>query len=204
MNQATVLMTLIDPYVQSRYHETPKLKKELAGDYEKRTWMNRMHVNEDGEVVIPARAFSGSLSEAAKFISLQIPGKGKSTYTKHFESGVKVIDDVPTGIKAEKAVPWEVFVPSNGVRGNGTRVMKTYPMIYSKPSIQVSVDYYISDDIITAEAFAHHLQQAGNLIGIGAFRVRNNGSYGRYRIDRIDWREKAEEEALPPINYVNS
>jgi hypothetical protein len=80
--------------------------------------------------------------------------------------------------------------------------MKTYPMIYSKPAIQVKVEYVISDDMITAEAFAHHLQQAGSLIGIGAFRVRNNGSYGRYRVDSIDWEENQGVVSLPPINII--
>jgi hypothetical protein len=202
VNKATAYLTLMDPYVQSRYHETPKLNKELANDYEKRTWMNRLHVNEDDIVVIPARAFSNSLAELAKFISLQIPGKGKSTYTKHFESGVQVVDDVPTGVKKSDVIPWNVFVPSNGIRGAGTRVMKTYPMIMAKPPIQVAVDFLISDDIITAEVFANHLQQAGNLIGIGAFRVRNNGSYGRYRVDKIDWEETTGAMKLPPINYI--
>jgi hypothetical protein len=203
VNKATAYLTLTDPYIQSRYHETPKLNKELANDYEKRTWKNRLHVNQDGIVVIPGRAFSNSLAEAAKFISLQIPGKGKSTYTKHFESGVQVIDDVPTGVSKEDVIPWEVFVPSNGIRGAGTRVMKTYPMIYKKPDIQVKVVYNISDDMITAEAFAHHLQQAGNLIGIGAFRVRNNGSFGRYHVDSIDWEENQDGIIpLPPINII--
>jgi hypothetical protein len=46
------------------------------------------------------------------------------------------------------------------------------------------------------------LQQAGNLIGIGAFRVRNNGSYGRYRVDSIDWEENQGVVSLPPINII--
>jgi hypothetical protein len=37
-------------------------------------------------------AFKNCLAEIAKYLSLQIPGKGKTTYTKHFEAGVMVLD----------------------------------------------------------------------------------------------------------------
>ena len=38
---------------------------------------------EEGEIVIPAMAFKQALDGVAKRLGDQIPGKGKSTYTKH-------------------------------------------------------------------------------------------------------------------------
>ena len=70
------------PYSQSRPHTTPKLNKETPDAHEARTWMNRLHVK-DGQVFIPGNAIRNCLAEAAKFLSIQIPGKGKATYTKH-------------------------------------------------------------------------------------------------------------------------
>jgi len=72
----------ISPYSQSKHHMTPKLSREQADDYEKRTWPEKLHINEDGNVIITPMTFKNCLSNAAQFISEQIPGKGKSTYTK--------------------------------------------------------------------------------------------------------------------------
>jgi hypothetical protein len=96
---AQVRIKLLAPYCQSRSHETPKLNKELSDDYEKRTWRERLHVNEQDEVIIPGIALQNCIKEAAKFLSISIPGKGKSTFTKHFESGVSVIGDIETGVR---------------------------------------------------------------------------------------------------------
>ncbi len=82
----------VSAYSQSRHYDVPKLEKEIAKDYEARTWRERLHVTEGGFVFIPPIAFKNCLAEAAKFLGIQIPGKGKSTYTKHFEAGVLVVD----------------------------------------------------------------------------------------------------------------
>jgi hypothetical protein len=45
------------------------------------------------------------------------------------------------------------------------------------------------DDTITEEVFKSHLQQAGQLIGIGRWRPRNNGMYGRFVVNSMTWEE---------------
>jgi len=182
----TVETTLesISPYSQSRYHAQPKLEKEGADAYEERTWPDRLHTNESGNVYIPPMSFKNCLAEAAKFLSVQIPGKGKSTYTKHFEAGVMVVDPLVLPVKKED-VPGEWYhVPSDGVRGSGKRVMKCFPVIHSWGGV---VQYLILDETITETAFKYHLEQAGQLIGIGRFRPRNNGFYGRFKVKKIRW-----------------
>lgn len=184
----------VSPYSQSRFHNTPKLNKELADAYEERTWRERMHCGEDGTVYIPALAFKNCIAEAAKFLSIQIPGKGKATYTKHFEAGVLVLDDSPLPIKKEDVQPIQMFVPADGVRGSGKRVMKTYPFI--KPGWKTKVVFQIYDDILTEEVFLHHLKQAGQLIGVGTFRVRNNGTFGRFKVLKFTWEETKDASAI--------
>jgi hypothetical protein len=176
----------ISPYSQSRHYETPKLEKESHGDYEKRTWRDRLHTTEAGEVYIPPMAFKNALSEIAKFLGTQIPGKGKSTYTKHFEAGVLVMDAVKLGIKkADVAGEW-LFVPSDGIRGSGKRVMKCFPVI---PSWKATVTFYLLDETITPEVFEAHLKESGAFIGIGRFRPRNNGFYGRFKPTHVSWKQ---------------
>lgn len=187
MKLAVAKLEGISPYSQSRFHNTDKLNKELPNDYEKRTWRNKMHFDEDGMIYIPPLAFKNCLSEAAKFLSMQIPGKGKSTYTKHFEAGVLVTDPVPLGIHKDEVEGTWLHVPADGVRGSGKRVEKCFP--YVKPGWEAEVAFQIWDDVITRDVFELHLKQAGALIGIGTFRVRNNGTYGRFRLVSLDWQE---------------
>lgn len=189
--EAIVTLRSASAYSQSKAYDAPKKPKETAKDYEERTWQERMHVH-DGQVYIPPMGFKNCLSEAAKFLSEQIPGKGKSTYTKHFEAGVLCL--TPGMLENFKGEPIEaskvqgewVFVPSDGVRGSGKRVWKCFPMIYEW---QTTIQFKIHDDTVTQSVFDRTMQQAGVLIGLGRWRVRNNGLYGMFTVESINWKE---------------
>ncbi len=185
---ATCHLKSASVYSQSRPYQVDKKPRETPGDYEKRTWRERMHLSEKnpGKIVIPAMQFKNSLAECAKYMSQQIPGKGKATYTKHFEAGVIIMDSMELDIKADDVKGETVFVPSSGKRGDGNRVYKTFPKI---PSWSGIVEFTIFDHTITKEVFIEHLTQAGQFIGIGRWRPRNNGLYGRFTVDKVDWKE---------------
>ncbi len=129
-------------------------------------------------------SFKNCLSEAAKFLSIQIPGKGKSTYTKHIEAGVLVTDPLVLNIKKENVLGEWLFVPSDGIRGSGKRVDKCFPVIHQWSG---EVTFYVLDETVTEDVFKNILEQAGKFIGIGRFRPRNNGFYGRFVIESIRW-----------------
>jgi hypothetical protein len=185
MKTAIATLKSVSPYSQSRHYEVPKLEKESAADYEKRTWRNRMHVDENGIVYMPPMAFKNCLSEAAQYLSMKIPGKKNSTYTKNFVAGVLVMDAVSLGVKAEDVQGECFFVPADGKRGSGKRVTKWFPVI---PSWEVQVKFYIFDETITEDVFRLHLEEAGKFIGIGRFRPRNNGFYGRFEVLNLSWK----------------
>lgn len=184
MKTATVTIRGVSPYSQSKHYTTEKLAKENAKDYEARTWRDRLHVTDNGSVFIPPMSFKNCLSEAAKFLGIQIPGKGKSTYTKHFEAGVLVTDAMILPIKKEEVKGEWLFVPSDGVRGSGKRVDKCFPVIHEWGG---EVTFYVLDETVTEEVFRNVLEQAGAFIGIGRFRPRNNGFYGRFKVEAIRW-----------------
>lgn len=184
MKTAIATLRSVSPYSQSRHYTTEKLEKESARDYEARTWRDRLHATESGEVFIPPMSFKNCLSEAAKFLGIQIPGKGKSTYTKHFEAGVLVTDALKLGIKVDDVKGEWLFVPSDGVRGSGKRVDKCFPVIHEWSG---KVEFHILDETITKDVFINHLKQSGAFIGIGRFRPRNNGFYGRFAVDDLEW-----------------
>jgi hypothetical protein len=185
---ATAELESVSPYSQSRHYKVEKLSKEGPDDYEKRTWRERMHVDDKGMIFIPPMAFKNCLSEAAKYLGMQIAGKGKSTYTKHFEAGLLVFEPVPLGIHKDKVEGEWLFVPADGRRGSGKRVERCFPLIRSWKG---KVTFQIFDPTITQDVFRQHLEEAGKFIGIGRFRPRNNGFYGRFEVKSLKWEEMA-------------
>lgn len=192
MRIARAQLESIAPYSQSRFYamENPKLSRssgsttESGADYEERTWRDRVHVNEAGNIVIPPMAFKNCIAEIAKYLGVQIPGKGKSTYTKHFEAGVMVLEGLTLPeTKATVEGEW-LHVPSDGRRGGPKRVPKCFPVIRKWSG---DVTFHVLDDVITADVFEQHLRDAGNFIGIGRFRPRNNGYYGRFKVNKVAW-----------------
>lgn len=190
MRVATAQLESISPYSQSKHYETPKLGRpdgattETSKDYEERTWRDRCHTTEDGHLFIPPMAFKNCIAEVAKYLSMKIPGKGTSTYTKHFEAGLMVLDGLPLPITKDKVAGEWLFVPADGRRGSGKRVSKCFPVV---PSWGGEVTFHILDNVITPAVFETHLREAGNFIGIGRFRPRNNGYYGRFKVNTVTW-----------------
>jgi len=187
MKKAICHLKSNSPYSQGKYVTAAKLAKELHQDYEDRTWRERLHFDKDGVVFIPPMQFSNSLKEAAKYLNIQVPGKGKTTYTKHFDAGVMVIEPLSLNVNKDEVHSEALFVPSDGRRGGTTRVLKNFPIIHEWEGV---VTYYILDPIITRDVFETVLRECGNLIGIGRFRPRMRGFYGRFVVNKIEWVEE--------------
>lgn len=171
-------------YSQSKHYEVPKLKGELPKDYEERTWRNRMHADETGHVMIPPTAFANCIKDAAKYMSLKIPGKQMATYTKHFDAGILVSVPLVLPVKVDDIKGQWLFVPSDGKPGGGKRVMKCFPVI---EKWEGDVTFYILDDVITEDIFRQVLTTAGMLIGIGYFRPIRRGYWGRFSLGEVKW-----------------
>lgn len=186
MKRAVCKLKSISPYSQSKHYDVPKINggRESAKDYEARTWRERLHVNKDGNVFIPPMAFKNCISEIAKYLSMQIQGQGKKTYTAKFEAGVLVVDALTLPLKKEDVQGQWLFVPSDGKRGGAKRVDKCFPVI---PEWEGTVEFVILDEIITEDIFRKHLEEAGKFIGIGYFRPRNNGYWGRFSVENVKW-----------------
>lgn len=174
----------ISPLSWSRFYENdvPKLEKEIAKDYEERTWQNRIHVDDQDNIFIPGASFKKCLEECAQFLSIQIPGKGKSTYTKHFLAGIGIYENATIGKKRNEISKEWFLVPSNGRRGDGTRVQKCFPRI---DGWGATFEINIFDETITTSVLKEHIEQAGRLIGLGRYRPRNGGSYGRFILEDL-------------------
>lgn len=212
MITATVKIEGLSPYSQSRQIFEEKKKGELADAFDLRTWPRHLYTNQKGQVMIPSSAMKQAIDAAAKYLSIQVPGKGKATYTKHFRSGVMVFD--PAVVMDEEGAPWTrerilrggepddlenlseciaggtVFrgaMAADGVRGSGKRVVRTFPVIPDPWT--ATLTFYVGDPVIDKAVFLQSIQAAGSFIGLGRFRPENGGSNGRFRIASLAWEE---------------
>lgn len=175
------------PYSASRKHDTPKLNKETHDAYEVRTWREKSNYDPaTEEVFIPAMAFKQAVDAAAKMFSTQIPGKGKSTYTKHFLSGCICTENVNIGVKKDEMPSVTIQANSDGVRGSGKRVPRTFPQI---PKWSGETIFMVGDDTITKEVFETTLRNAGAFIGVGRFRRQNGGMNGAFTVEEITYQD---------------
>ena len=184
MTVATVKLTSIGPYSQSRKFEDDRGDNEPHEAYRQRVWRRHCHTNQSGEIYIPPMAVKNGLAETARRLGMTIPGKGKSTYTKRFEGGLMVTDPIMLGIQLDDVDSETLFLPSDGKRGSGSRVFKTYPLIREW---QAEFDVHILDEVITEKVFRTHMEYFGMFVGLGRFRPEKNGFYGRFKLEGVKW-----------------
>jgi hypothetical protein len=178
MKEYKLYLKSTSPYSPSRLHETPKLQRELADAYEERTWREKAHFK-NGHMIIPANQFKSALSEAAKSLAMQIPGKGKRTFTQSIKSGTYFPEDLVLKVKKEEMESVSVWCNAQGKPGVGARVKRIFPNI---PAWEGSIPVVILDEIVTQEVLVDHLVQAGSFIGIGRWRPSVGGYNGRFEV----------------------
>jgi hypothetical protein len=187
---AQISISGVSALTQSRYHEIPKLKGELAQDYDRRTFQNHLHVLDDGNVIIPRAGMHQCLTNAAKYSKKQIPGQGKATWTAKFQSGISVEGPLRLTrngkpITVQDTAFIDVYANSDGVRGSGKRVMRRFPQIPAGWECTFSV--IILDPIILQDVMSEFVSIAGLYIGIGQYRPANGGDNGRFQLNSMVW-----------------
>lgn len=163
---------------------TPRASDETPDQHEERCWRERMHTIGDGRILIPPTAFSLSLCEAAKRMALVIPGKQRQTYTKFFQSGVRVYEPLILPVLAKDVEGQRRFVPADGVPGGSKRVWKRFPMI---PKWGGLIRFHLLEPVISAEVFEQAGVYAGLAIGVGSFRPEKRGWWGTFRFTITKW-----------------
>jgi hypothetical protein len=189
MKTAIVKLNSASPYSQSRLFtktEIPALEKEAHADYDARNWRNHQHWDaKTGEVFIPPMALKNCLMEVAQYLGEKVPGKGQATWTKHFTAGLLCSEPVMLGVNRDKTESETFMCHADGKRGSGTRVARTFPVIREWTA---DATFYILDESITRDIFQRYIEEAGKFIGIGRFRPRNGGFYGRFFAEVTSWK----------------
>src|SRR5262245_18256840 len=186
---ATFKIKGTSPYSQSRPKLEPHEPNESEDDYRKRTWRAHLHADKAGEIYIPPSALKNCISESAKFMNIRIPGQARATYTKHFEAGVACVRPIMRVVHVDDVESETLFLPSDGRRGGGSRVWKQYPVLREWNG---SVELIILDEMVlqtrketSRTVLEDVVEGAGQYIGLGRYRPRNNGWYGRFTVENF-------------------
>ena len=176
----------------SKYVPEGKRDDETHDQREHRTWKQKVSVTSGGECFLQPFALKNCLESAAKWLSLKIPGERNKTFTKRFLSGILVTDKLMLTDASGRQLtmddidPMELFVPSDGVRGSGKRVIKVFPTLHEW---QAEASVIVFDNKITEDVFDRHIDAAGKFIGLGAMRVGNGGINGRFACEDLSSEE---------------
>lgn len=177
----------LSPYSQSRAHDEPKIDdKERPDEYDRRTWRSKAHFDQQTrEVYIPPMSVKFSVAEAARRLSIRIPGKRAATYSKNILSGLMLVDPIGLGVKVDDLTSETIYANADGKRGSGTRVFRRFPMIPS--GWKGRAEIYVIDDEIPEAIIERCLAEAGSLVGIGRFRPEKGGFLGRFSVEKKNW-----------------
>lgn len=163
-----------------RPNETHEQKEELL-------WKEKVNVAEDGQCFIPCFAMKNALESAAKRLQRKVPGM-KGTFTKLFTQGIQCFHNFPLfnhkgdPITLEDIESRRLFVPSDGRRGSGKRVMRIFPTV---GEWQFHGTILVYDDRIDESTLREHAIEVGMFIGFGAMRAENGGINGRFEFKNL-------------------
>lgn len=184
LKTVTVELESTSAMSHSKRHYETQNDNETFLEHKARTFRAFLHTNTAGYVVIPPMMLKNTWAEAAKFQSMQVPGKGKATYTKHFDAGILVTEPAVLPLLAKDVESELLFLPGDCTRGGGKRIEKIYPVIHKWSA---TAFFHVMDPVITEDVFAKVSDAAGSFIGFGRFRPRQGGFYGRFRVKSLHW-----------------
>lgn len=182
----------LSPFSPSKYFNFKMHMKsgEKENDTENRLWRERIHRDKDGTCLIPAMMIKFAIDGAAKRMGLK--KKGQTTWAQSFVGGVIIPNDARIEGTDWQKVHGDTFMCSTeGKRGPGKRVTKTYAMI-SPWAIKVIA--LIVDPEIPEVLFEDTLRFAGMHGGLGRFAARVGGTNGRFAVVECNVKEATPRE----------
>jgi len=191
MRTATIKVTAMTPYSQSKALKEEKKRAESYEAFETRVWKDRMHVDSDGHVFVPPVSILNGMACAAAYLSKggELKKKGNATWSQNFTCGLSISegptllnrDGVP--MRGEDGDSVWVYCHADGKRSSGTRVWRCFP-VFEKWTLEFVLT--ILDDTIPEEVFNRVVEAFGLFNGIGRYRPQNGGYLGRFVVDSIE------------------
>lgn len=183
-------------------------ERQSGEDYtavERRVWKERFHTNSKGQLVMPLFGLKAMLDSTASYLGMKVPGGGKRTFGKLFQSGVILTGESPLLLVNDKPVlakdvtedsygEW-VFCSSDGKKNSmGGKVNRLFALFndWSTEFTLETIEPRISEEVL-----AQHLVASGKYNGIGRFRPQVGGCHGRFTI-QVDGKSPTVEEIIAP------
>ena len=185
---ATCHLVGMEKMTWGRPHQSVKEADESPEAFDARCWKERIHVDAEGFVVIPAEILPKSLVYSAKWLSEKL--KGAKTFTARFKAGVRAMKAarVEPDLHLDKVTCEKHFVPAQPDREGGPRVWRHFPVVPMPWEVKVQV--MVVDGLITEDVFERHVKAAGMFDGFGTHRPgspKKSGPNGTYGVADITW-----------------
>jgi len=168
------------PYLMHAFPMTKADEKETKrpgiSDYTKEV-EESLYRLPDGKIYVPSTQIQGSLIEAGK--NFQIPGKKKSTYSGLI-GGLLIITPDAIIINPQEFVIDRRSVVVPATRG---RVIRERPK-FNNWSLKFNIEN-LEEDGIPNTTVKKILDYAGSYIGIGDFRPKKKGPFGRFIVTKF-------------------
>lgn len=185
MRVATIEVTGLTPYSQSKPAKSERKPEEEWMAFEERVWRERIHVDKEGHVFIPAVGIVNGMATAASYLGKggELKKIGSSTWAENFRCGLAVAEG-PIIDKTVKDAEGEwIYANSDGKRGSGKRVWRCYPIFHSWES---TFTIHILDDSIPEDVFRKVVEAFGLFNGVGRYRPQNGGYLGRFQVVKCE------------------
>lgn len=184
MRVATIRVSSLTPYSQSRALQSEKRKEESHDEFDARVWPEHIYANASDEVFIPGAAIIQGMAAAASYLSKggQLKKKGAATWAENFRCALAISKAPTIGQLAGDAKPERVFCHADGRRGSGKRVWRTFPIF---DDWEATLTIHILDDTIPEDVLRQVVDAFGLFIGIGRYRPQNGGDLGRFEVKTL-------------------
>lgn len=132
--------------------------------------------NDEKGFYIPSEQIKGSLINAGAMVKSKVGNSKKSM--KNIVAGMFFIEEEKLRLPKTYIIDKRSAVNRN----IKARVICIRPK-WEKWEVEFTL--LIDNDTITEETIKEIITNAGNFIGIGSFRPTNNGSFGRYKLNKL-------------------
>lgn len=133
--------------------------------YERDHFLDKTYRDEEGHLVIPARALKKSFIEACKFLPLKPKGVNFKSYGPFLQSATLFPEDAILDVPVERVRPLTLVVnldPSKGSKG--PRGPRTRPAI--APPWNATATLEVIDPILTLDVISQIAERAGKQVGL--------------------------------------
>lgn len=176
----------VTPYMQHRMDDTKleewekNRKHIIERDDVNQSDLSRalyhMYLDKNDKPFMPSEHIRGALIGAGAFLKSKVGNSKKSM--KNIVAGMFFVNPEEIPMKEDYVIDKRSAVNRN----IKARIITIRP---KWEQWKVNFELWVDNDTITTETITEILETAGQYVGIGSFSPRNNGMFGRYKLNKL-------------------